>query len=65
VGCDRHVSEAIKKSRIASITIAHRPETIASADRVIVIHDGKVQQEMKQVRTQHDSFSTPQQMSAP
>jgi ATP-binding cassette, subfamily B, bacterial CvaB/MchF/RaxB len=64
VGRERQVTEAIKKLPITRITIAHRPETIASADRVIVIHDGKVQQEMKQVRTQHDPFSTPQQMSA-
>jgi ATP-binding cassette, subfamily B, bacterial CvaB/MchF/RaxB len=64
VGRERQVTEAIKKLPITRITIAHRPETIASADRVIVIHGGKVQQEMKQVRTQHDSFSTPQQMSA-
>jgi ATP-binding cassette, subfamily B, bacterial CvaB/MchF/RaxB len=64
VGRERQVTEAIKKLPISRITIAHRPETIASADRVIVIHDGKVQQEMKQVRTQHDSFSTPQQLIA-
>ena len=48
VGRERQVTEAIKKLPMTRITIAHRPETIASADRVIVINDGTVQQEMKQ-----------------
>ena len=61
---ERAVNDAIKKLPITRITIAHRPETIASADRVIVIHEGRVQQEMKQVRPTHDALSTPQQMSA-
>jgi ATP-binding cassette, subfamily B, bacterial CvaB/MchF/RaxB len=64
VGRERQVTEAIKKLPITRITIAHRPETIASADRVIVIHEGRVQQEMKQVRNTHDSLLTPQQTSA-
>jgi ATP-binding cassette, subfamily B, bacterial CvaB/MchF/RaxB len=64
VGRERQVTEAIKKLPITRITIAHRPETIASADRVIVIHEGRVQQEMKQVRNNHDLSLTPQQMSA-
>ena len=63
VGRERQVTDAIKKLPITRITIAHRPETIASADRVIVIHEGRVQQEMKQVRNNHDSLSNPQQMS--
>jgi ATP-binding cassette, subfamily B, bacterial CvaB/MchF/RaxB len=48
---ERQVTDAIKKLPMTRITIAHRPETIASADRVIVLQDGKVQQEMKQVRS--------------
>ncbi len=50
VGRERQVTEAINKLPMTRITIAHRPETIASADRVIVIHEGKVQQEMKQIK---------------
>jgi ATP-binding cassette, subfamily B, bacterial CvaB/MchF/RaxB len=51
VARERQVTDAIKKLPMTRITIAHRPETIASADRVIVLHEGKVQQEMKQVRS--------------
>ena len=64
VGRERQVTEAIKKLPITRITIAHRPETIASADRVIVIHEGRVQQEMKQVRNTHEPLLTPQHASA-
>ena len=34
------VNEAVKKLKITKIIIAHRPETIASADRVLVMHGG-------------------------
>ncbi len=51
VNRERQVAEAIKKLPMTRITIAHRPETIASADRVIVISEGKLQQEMKQIKS--------------
>jgi ATP-binding cassette subfamily B protein RaxB len=35
VGKERQVNEAIRALLITRITIAHRPETIAMADRVI------------------------------
>jgi ATP-binding cassette subfamily B protein RaxB len=42
VAKERQVNEAIKKLSITRIIIAHRPETIASADRVIRLHHGRV-----------------------
>jgi ATP-binding cassette subfamily B protein RaxB len=39
------VNAAVKALNITRIIIAHRPETIASADRVIVLHEGKVAQD--------------------
>ena len=36
------VNEAISKLKLTRIIVAHRPETIASADRVITLSDGKV-----------------------
>ena len=36
------VNEAISKLKLTRIIVAHRPETIASADRVITLCDGKV-----------------------
>ncbi|HET8706781.1 MAG TPA: peptidase domain-containing ABC transporter [Pseudomonadales bacterium] len=40
---EKLVNEAIKKMQLTRIIIAHRPETIASADRVIFLQQGKVQ----------------------
>lgn len=39
---ERQVNQAISALRITRVIIAHRPETIASADRVVVLHAGKV-----------------------
>ncbi len=42
VHCEQRVNAAIRALRITCIMVAHRPETIASADRVIVLGQGKV-----------------------
>ncbi|AJO78569.1 peptidase domain-containing ABC transporter [Pseudomonas sp. MRSN 12121] len=42
VRCEQMVNEAIRGLRITRIMIAHRPQTIACADRVVVLDDGKV-----------------------
>jgi ATP-binding cassette, subfamily B, bacterial CvaB/MchF/RaxB len=39
---EQAVNQAIKSLNITRVLIAHRPETIASADRVIRLSDGKV-----------------------
>lgn len=39
---EQAVNEAISKSEVTRIIVAHRPETIASADRVITLANGKV-----------------------
>jgi ATP-binding cassette subfamily B protein RaxB len=41
------VNEAIKKLLLTRIIIAHRPETIASAGRVIVLQGGRVAQDLR------------------
>ncbi len=64
VGREKQVTEAIRKLSMTRITIAHRPETIASADRVIVINEGRVQQEMKQIRSSNEHLSNPPLASA-
>ena len=43
VARERVVNEAIRALRITRVIIAHRPETIASADRVIKLGPGSVQ----------------------
>lgn len=40
---EKLVNEAIKSLKLTRIIIAHRPETIASADRVILLQQGKAQ----------------------
>lgn len=44
---ERIVNQAVRKLRIAKVIIAHRPETIASADRVLVMHGGRIVQEFR------------------
>ena len=44
---EREVNQAIKQLDLTRIIVAHRPETIASASRVIVLHDGKISQDLR------------------
>jgi ATP-binding cassette, subfamily B, bacterial CvaB/MchF/RaxB len=46
---ERAVNEAIRSLNLTRIIIAHRPETIASAERVIVLQSGKVGQDLRRV----------------
>lgn len=44
---ERLVSNAVRKLDLTRVIIAHRPETIASADRVLVMHAGTIAPELK------------------
>jgi ATP-binding cassette subfamily B protein RaxB len=44
---ERLVNEAVRQLRLTKLIIAHRPETIASADRVLVMHGGRIVQEIR------------------
>ncbi len=44
---ERAVNESVRSLNLTRILIAHRPETIASADRVIVLQGGKVAQDLR------------------
>jgi len=46
---ERAVNDGIRSLNLTRIIIAHRPETIASADRVIVLQGGKVAQDLRRV----------------
>jgi ATP-binding cassette subfamily B protein RaxB len=46
---ERAVNDAIRSLKLTRIIIAHRPETIASAERVIVLQAGKVAQDLRRV----------------
>ena len=45
VANERLVNEAVKSLALTRVIVAHRPETIASADRVLVMHDGMIQEQ--------------------
>ena len=49
---EHEVNEKLKQLKITKILIAHRPETIASAERVIALQDGVIVQDvlMKDIR---------------
>lgn len=42
VGKERLVNDAVKELKLTKLIVAHRPETIASADRVLAIDEGHV-----------------------
>ncbi len=46
VGCEQAVNQAIQSLSLTRIIIAHRPETILSAGRVVMLHGGKVVEDM-------------------
>jgi ATP-binding cassette subfamily B protein RaxB len=46
---EREVNLSIRQLQLTRIIVAHRPETIASASRVIVLNDGRVAQDLRSV----------------
>ena len=44
---ERLVNEAVRNLELTKVIIAHRPETIASADRVLVLEEGRIAQELR------------------
>lgn len=42
IACERDVNAAVQALQMTRIIIAHRPETIASADRVLHLERGKI-----------------------
>lgn len=46
-GTERQLVAAAKQLQVTKVIVAHRPETIASVDRVLVMHGGKIVQEIR------------------
>ncbi|QEO96517.1 colicin V secretion/processing ATP-binding protein CvaB [Xanthomonas oryzae pv. oryzicola] len=44
---ERLVNEAVRHLQLTKVIVAHRPETIASADRILVMAHGRIVQEVK------------------
>lgn len=47
VASERLVSAAVARLRLTRIVVAHRPETIASCDRILVMHAGRIVREVR------------------
>ncbi len=47
IGREKQVNDAVRALNLTRVLIAHRPETIASADRVIVLQGGRVAQDLR------------------
>lgn len=45
---EQAVNTSIKKLQLTRIVVAHRPETIAMADRVVLLHQGRIVEELSQ-----------------
>lgn len=48
---ERIVNQQVKQLQLTRVIVAHRPETIASASRVIVLGEGRVAQDLRSVPT--------------
>lgn len=46
---EREVNQAIRQLDLTRVIVAHRPETIASAGRVVVLGEGRVAQDLRSV----------------
>jgi ATP-binding cassette subfamily B protein RaxB len=46
---ERLVNQAVRQLDLTRVIVAHRTETIASASRVIVLHEGRVAQDLRSV----------------
>jgi ATP-binding cassette subfamily B protein RaxB len=46
---ERVVNQAVRQLALTRVIVAHRPETIASAGRVIALHEGRVAQDLRSV----------------
>jgi ATP-binding cassette subfamily B protein RaxB len=46
---ERLVNQAVRQLKLTRVIVAHRPETIASANRVIVLSEGRVAQDLRAV----------------
>jgi ATP-binding cassette subfamily B protein RaxB len=46
---ERLVNQAVRRLRLTRVIVAHRPETIASADRVVVLAAGSVSHDLRTV----------------
>lgn len=59
VQLEQMVNEAVKKLKMTRVTVAHRPHTLAMVDRILVIDNGRVKQEVDPVEVFNKSTAQP------
>jgi ATP-binding cassette, subfamily B, bacterial CvaB/MchF/RaxB len=52
---ERLVNQAVRELSITRVIVAHRPETIASVGRVVVLKEGRVAQDLRTVVSGHST----------
>lgn len=62
---ERLVNDAVRSLRLTRVIIAHRPETIASADRVLVMEQGRIVQELRPQAERTDATAEAEPADAP
>ena len=62
---ERLVNEAVRSLRLTRVIIAHRPETIASADRVLVMEQGRIMQELHPQAERTDAAAEAEPVGTP
>lgn len=55
---ERLVNDAVKQLALTKVIVAHRPETIASADRVLVMEGGRIVQEITPPQASAEAMPT-------
>lgn len=55
---ERIVNEAVRRLTLTKLIVAHRPETVASADRILVMRGGKIAREISAQPTAETSAAT-------
>jgi ATP-binding cassette, subfamily B, bacterial CvaB/MchF/RaxB len=61
---ERLVNQAVRELQITRIIVAHRPETIASVNRVVVLKEGRVAQDLRTVTPTAASSENPNPLSS-
>jgi ATP-binding cassette, subfamily B, bacterial CvaB/MchF/RaxB len=52
---EQHVNAAIKRLKLTRIIVAHRPETIAMAERVVVLQGGRIVRDLDRTAGDQES----------
>lgn len=61
---ERQVNEAVRQLQLTKVIVAHRSETIASADRVLAMEDGRIVRSFEPLSTSHDAGVSDAETSA-